>query len=74
MAQAHSDTYGVKACSLFMDSPKALAGLGMGSGFLMSATFIWLNTRMGLSNASPAMNWVRPSSLSHLETETDILT
>jgi len=44
-----------------MTSPKALAGLGMGSGLLMGESFLWLNKRMELSHTSPIMAWVRTS-------------
>jgi hypothetical protein len=46
-----------------MTLPKALAGLGMSSGLLMGASFLWLNKRMELSHTSPIMGWVRTSHL-----------
>jgi hypothetical protein len=46
-----------------MTSPKALAGLGMGSGLLMGASFLWLNKRMELNHTSPIIGWVRTSHL-----------
>jgi hypothetical protein len=42
-------------------SPKALAGLGMSSGLLMGASFLWLNKRMQLNHTSPIMGWVKTS-------------
>jgi hypothetical protein len=61
MAKAHSDIYGVYTGTIFLNCPKVLAGMGMGSGFLLSASFLWLDKSMGLSTPSPAMNWVRTS-------------
>jgi hypothetical protein len=44
-------------------SPKVLAGLGVGSGLLMGASFLWLNKKMELNHTSPIMGWVRTSHL-----------
>jgi hypothetical protein len=57
-ATAFSNIYDAHASSAFMHSPTALAGLGMGSGFLMSASFMWLTKRMGVYHPSEFMNWV----------------
>jgi hypothetical protein len=57
-ATAFLNIYDIHASSAFIHSPKALAGLGMGSGFLMSASFMWLTKRMGDYHPSEFLNWV----------------
>ena len=52
-----------------MASPKALAGLGMGSSLLMGASFLWLNKRMELNHPSPTMGWVKTSHLLRIITK-----
>jgi hypothetical protein len=42
-------------------SPTALAGLGMNSGLLVGASFLWLNKRLELNHTSPIMGWVKTS-------------